>query len=157
MPVIPAKLYILKVALYRSRGTWRRIAIRGDQTLGDLHQAIFDAFDRYDEHLYSFYIGPGSLKINPRNPRTAARQGTEYSHPELECDEANAEETPIASLRLGIGRQFLYLFDFGDEWWHIITVEQTNAEPVTSMSYPTVIAERGEAPPQYPEYNEEEE
>ena len=33
---------------------YRKIAIRGDQTLKDLHDAIFDAFDREKEHLYSF-------------------------------------------------------------------------------------------------------
>ena len=30
----------------------RTIQIRGDQTLEDLHYAIFDAFDREDEHMY---------------------------------------------------------------------------------------------------------
>jgi hypothetical protein len=36
------------------RGTWRRIAMRDDLTLGDLHAAIFQTFDRYDEHWYTF-------------------------------------------------------------------------------------------------------
>jgi len=45
----------------------------------------------------------------------------------------------------------------GDEWWHIITVEKTDAEPDPCMSYPTAIAERGEAPPQYQDYDEGEE
>ena len=31
----------------------RKIEIRGDQTLEDLHLAIFDAFDRKEEHLVS--------------------------------------------------------------------------------------------------------
>ena len=30
----------------------RTIQIRGDQTLEDLHHALFDAFDRSDEHMY---------------------------------------------------------------------------------------------------------
>ena len=35
----------------------RKIEIRGDQTLEDLHLAIFDAFDREEEHLYEYQIG----------------------------------------------------------------------------------------------------
>ena len=32
----------------------RTIQIRGDQTLEDLHRAIFDAFGRWEEHMYEF-------------------------------------------------------------------------------------------------------
>ena len=38
----------------------RTIQIRGDQTLEDLHHAIFDAFGRSDEHLYEFQFGKGA-------------------------------------------------------------------------------------------------
>ena len=50
------KVYIFKVALTDAKRIWRRIAIRGDQTLEKLHETIFEAFDRYDPHLYSFYF-----------------------------------------------------------------------------------------------------
>jgi len=39
----------------------RTIQIRGDQTLEDLHHAIFDAFDRFDEHMYEFQFGKGPM------------------------------------------------------------------------------------------------
>src|SRR3954468_6004535 len=45
----------------------RTIQIRGDQTLEDLHHAIFDAFDRYDEHMYEFQFGKGPM--DPKAPR----------------------------------------------------------------------------------------
>jgi hypothetical protein len=35
----------------------RTIQIRGDQTLETLHDAIFEAFDREEEHLYEFQRG----------------------------------------------------------------------------------------------------
>jgi len=54
---------ILKVALDGRRGTWRRIAICDNQTLGDLHRAIYRAFDRYDDHLYTFYVAPTTVKL----------------------------------------------------------------------------------------------
>ena len=35
---------------------WRRIELRGDQTLHDLHLAIQQAFDWDDDHPYGFYL-----------------------------------------------------------------------------------------------------
>jgi hypothetical protein len=35
----------------------RRILIRSDQTLQELHRAIFVAFDREEEHMYEFQVG----------------------------------------------------------------------------------------------------
>ena len=35
----------------------RTIQIRGDQSLTDLHDAIFRAFNREEEHLFEFQIG----------------------------------------------------------------------------------------------------
>lgn len=71
-----AALYVFKVALAGQKSLWRRIAIRSDQTLDQLHAAIYEAFDRWDEHLYSFYIPkPG------RRGRARFRDAEEYTHP----------------------------------------------------------------------------
>ena len=48
-------IYTFKVKLKFAKRIWRRIDIRSDQTLKNLHDIIFTAFDRYDEHLYTFY------------------------------------------------------------------------------------------------------
>src|SRR5581483_1046862 len=61
----PASLYVLKVFLtggpisakFANKEVSRTIEIRGDQTLAQLHNAIFQAFDRWDEHLYEFQFG----------------------------------------------------------------------------------------------------
>src|SRR3954454_24316954 len=45
----------------------RTIQIRGDQTLEDLHRAIFDAFGRWEEHMYEFQFGQGPM--DPEAPR----------------------------------------------------------------------------------------
>jgi hypothetical protein len=60
------KVFIFKVALQGDEDIWRRIAVREDQTLDDLHRAIVEAFDRDDDHLYSFYV-----------PRAAVAEETE--------------------------------------------------------------------------------
>jgi hypothetical protein len=39
----------------------RAIVMRGDQTLEQLHHAIFGAFDREEEHMYEFQFGKGPM------------------------------------------------------------------------------------------------
>ena len=57
--------YQFKVRLKQRRSIWRSVVLRGNQTLEDLHEAIFMAFERYDAHLYSFYFpsGPSSHRV----------------------------------------------------------------------------------------------
>lgn len=44
---------------YEGKVTARTIQIKGSQTLEALHEAIFAAFDREEEHLYEFNLGIG--------------------------------------------------------------------------------------------------
>jgi hypothetical protein len=129
----------------------RTIQIRGDQTLEDLHFAIFDAYDRYDEHLYEFQFGEW------RKSRGAPR----YVHPGSfdEYDDGIAgvaDETTIESLGLSVGVVFRYWFDFGDDWWHQITVKAID-ESVPDGEYPKIIDRVGKSPPQYPNDEDEDE
>ena len=50
------RVYCIKAALMYNKRTYRNIEILENQTLEDLHSAIFEAFDRYDPHLYSFFL-----------------------------------------------------------------------------------------------------
>ena len=154
-----ATLYVFKVALAGQKRIWRRIAVRSDQTLDDLHAAIFRAFDRFDEHLYSFFLllPPGA------RGRAAPRDEVEYTSPVM-IEEAerlaehpvhNAGITTIGSLGLLAGRALRYLFDFGDEWWHDITIEQIDDKPGPGR-YPKVIEKHGASPAQYPDPEEDE-
>ena len=146
------KVYIFKVALKGAKRIWRRIAMLGNQTLDDFHEAIYTAFEREEEHLYSFYFPlPGS------RGRARLREAIEYTHPYSFEDNPFADErchnaatTKIEDLGLKKGQQFEYLFDFGDRWWHEIIVEQTDGE-VEKGRYPRIIEKHGKSPPQYPE------
>ena len=148
------KIYVFKVSLEGRKKIWRRIAVRGNQTLDDLHEAIFEAFDREEEHLYSFYLSNAA-----DSGRAWMREAVEYAHP-YSCSQRgflgdeemnNAAKTRIGTLKLKPGQKFRYLFDFGDSWWHDITVEQTEGEPEKGK-YPRVIDKHGKSPPQYPDY-----
>jgi hypothetical protein len=130
----------------------RTIQIRGDQTLEQLHYAIFDAFGRFEEHLYEFQFGKGPM--DPDGPRYV-----HFSMFETEGDEGNppagrVDKTSIGSLGLEIGRAFGYWFDFGDDWWHQIDV-QAIEDTIPRGKFPKVIKRVGESPPQYPDEDDE--
>lgn len=134
----------------------RTIQIRSDQTLNQLHQAIFDAFDRWDDcHLCEFNLGTGVFD----------KGGARYVLPfvfddplEYDDDEPLAgslTKTRLGSLGLQAGQVFWYWYDFGDNWQHRITVLAVgDVEPGTK--YPRVVAETGASPPQYAPWDEEE-
>jgi hypothetical protein len=123
----------------------RTIEIRGDQTLVDLHEAIFDAFDRDDEHLYEFQFGKKPMARNA--PRYVVPEAMEPDG--VDSDVAGSvDETTIDELELRVKRRFWYWFDFGDDWHHQIeVVEITEAPP--KGKYPRVIHKAGKSPPQY--------
>jgi hypothetical protein len=124
----------------------RKIEIRGDQTLEDLHLAIFDAFDREEEHLYEYQIG-GKGPNDPKAVRYSTPDPFENSE-ELPKSCNNASATTIDSLKLQIDDVFGYWFDFGDDWWHQINVASIKSRPSTGK-YPKVIERIGESPPEY--------
>ncbi len=120
----------------------RTIDIRGDQTFEDLHDAIFDAFEREDEHMYEFQVGGKG----PQDPNAKRYVSDSFD------DDAtgHASETTIDSAGLQKEEPFGYWFDFGDDWWHQITVLAIKGE-VPKGGYPKVTKRVGDSPPQYEE------
>ena len=140
----PAKLYVVTVYLvggptpkeFDNREISRKIEIRGDQTLERLHDAVFEAFDRHDAHLYEFHFGK-----RPFDPdgRTYGSSGEE---------DGDARTAVLDDLKLEPGRVFGYRFDFGDEWFHRIRVEKID-RAIPTVDYPRITRRVGKSPPQY--------
>ncbi|MDR3362408.1 MAG: plasmid pRiA4b ORF-3 family protein [Desulfovibrio sp.] len=131
----------------------RTIDIKGNQKLSQLHDAIFKAYDRYDHHLYEFQIG---------GKRPADRKAVCYGLPtpddffEDDGKTLNAGRTSIASLQLKKRQKFFYWFDFGDDWWHSVTLLSiTPQEAGDRKRYPRIVAKQGDSPPQYAEWEDD--
>lgn len=153
-PAGPARLYTLAVTLLsgpitkafikKNKSVVRTIEIRGDQTLDDLHEAIFGAFDREDHHLYEFQFGAGPM--DPKGPR--------YVMPAVGDDGAGppvagyTDDTTIDDLAPTVGKKFGYWFDFGDDWYHQVDVDAI-ADEAPAGTFPRVTARVGASPPQY--------
>lgn len=145
----PANLYVLMVFLvggpmsknFVNKEISRAIEIRGDQTLKQLHEAIFQAYDRLDQHPYEFQFGrrpfdPDGPSYGISNPKEK-RKGY-----------GDARTTKLDELDLKLERVFGYWFDFGDDWYHQIQVERIE-QAIPTVTYPRVIRRVGKSPRQY--------
>ena len=119
----PANLYVLLVFLtggpvgkkFQDKECSRVIEIRGDQTLDELHQAIFDAYDREEQHLYEFQLG--KRPFDPKGPNYGIADAGE-------TEKGDARSTKLDDLELKLHRTFGYWFDFGADWFHQVQVEK---------------------------------
>jgi hypothetical protein len=145
----PANLYVLSVFLvggptskkFANKEISRVIEIRGDQTLDQLHRAIFKAYDRWDEHLYEFQFG--KRPFDPEGPKYGVpgpQQGKK--------GDGDARKTKLDDLDLKLERVFGYWFDFGDDWYHQVQVDRIE-QAIPTVTYPRVIKRVGKSPPQY--------
>ena len=91
---------------------WRRLVVPSDWTLDRLHLVLQAAFSWTDSHLHEFRIG-----------------GLRYGDPDqLEDGFGGPQIFDYTGVRLAdfIGQDltFTYLYDFGDDWTHVIRIEE---------------------------------
>jgi hypothetical protein len=130
----------------------RTIQIRSDQTLEELHHAIFDAFDREEDHMYEFQIG-GKGPMDPKARRYVLKTYDDGLGAESKPS-GDVRQTTIGLTGLKENEAFGYWFDFGDNWWHQIDVVSVE-ELKVSGKYPKVTKRVGKSPPQYVDWDEE--
>jgi hypothetical protein len=130
----------------------RVIEIKAEQTLADLQAAIQQSIGWDNDHAYTFYMDGG------KNDKRFAIDspdlwGVDDNHGPM------ADEVSIGELGLKIGHSFLYLFDYGDQ--HLFTIKlgttiTVSPEKSQTHTYPRLVDSRGEAPPQYPAWDDDE-
>ena len=145
----PAALYVLEVFLaggptgpeFDNKEVSRVIEIRGDQTLEQLHEAIFEAYERWDEHAYEFQFG--KRPYDPAGPNYGVAGSTGQTG-----KGGDARTTTLDELGFEQRRVFGYWFDFGDDWYHQIHVKKIDTA-IPTVTYPRVTRRVGKSPPQY--------
>jgi len=127
---VPA-VHRVKISLRGARPPiWRRLEVPSGITLLRLHQAIQAAFGWEDDHLWVFETPAGDY----------GKAGRDLGHRSA----AGAKLSGVAALP---GDRIRYIYDFGDDWEHDITVEDVlPAEP--GVAYPRCTAGRRACPPE---------
>lgn len=149
------KIYQFRVSIIGIPNLYRIIETSENCTFDDLHRAIFEAFNRYDEHLYSFFI----TRKDTENIRDIYN-APEIAHPMSLEDimgfgkkKRSTAKTRIGDVGLNEKDVFQYLFDFGDDWWHRIRVQKI-IEMNSKKKHIKIIKSVGKSPPQYPDYDD---
>jgi len=128
-------IYQLKVVLLGiSPMIWRRLLIRSDSTIADLHHILQIAMGWSDMHLHQFVI---------RDEYYGLPDEDELS-PGKTIDEREYKLSEIVS---GENFQFAYDYDFGDNWEHILVVEKT-LPAQEGVRYPVCLAGARACPPE---------
>lgn len=139
-------IYTIRAAL--DKKTHRDIAVRGEQTLSKLAEAIVESYDFDFDHAYGFYNNINDLYASTEQYELFADMG-EAETPDIK----GVKKTKIQDV-FQKGRKMLFLFDYGDEW--LFLTECLDIKPSESAKGPpVVVGSHGQAPEQYPAGDEE--
>ena len=127
------KVYQLRVYLRQiSPMIWRRLLVRGDSTITDLHYTLQIAMGWDDFHLHQFII-------------RGKRYGESRMGGLLFSD--NPRRILLGDFRFRLNERFLYEYDFTDGWQHEIRIEkELPIDP--QKTYPVCIGGARAAPPE---------
>lgn len=127
------RAYDLKVILQGVRPpVWRRLRVRSDITLEDLHGVLQIVMGWSDSHMHSFQPAPG-------------RGGARAGGPPVERNEEG--RTRLDDILRKPRDRMVYEYDFGDSWEHEVLLEKVVDHP-PGARYPWVLAGARACPPE---------
>ncbi len=113
---------------------WRRLLVSKQTELPLLHLIMQEVMGWRDYHLHRFEVGDG---VGFAMPSTE-------DYPPLPIDYRHLTVEQIAPHE---GARFRYVYDYGDNWVHEITVENRR-RPIGDRHYPVVLEGRRATPPE---------
>ena len=151
-----ASTHIFRVRL--SPKVYRDIEIDSRKSLYDLAAAIVRAFGFDLDHAFGFFSKPtGHIYDSPVRYELFADLD-DVPVPEMggHSKSGSVKRTTVVQAFPKVGSKMLFLFDYGDHWEFRVEVIGFG-EKVPKARYPKLLAVVGEAPPQYPDVDEEDE
>ena len=128
-----AHIYQIKVTLKGIRPPiWRRIQVPCDITLAELHGVLQAVMGWWGYHLHQFTVGQ-----------------TCYGVPDPDYDFMDVRDESEVRLNqiVGEGGRFVYEYDFGDGWEHVLQVEKV-LPPDAGQQRPVCIKGKRACPPE---------
>ena len=111
---------------------WRRLLLRGDSTIADLHYTLQIAFGWSDEHLHQFRIHGQAYGVYHDG-------GINFS--------TNPGLVKLSDFKFRKNERFIYEYDFGDFWEHSVRLE-ARLPAKGGKSHPYCIGGQRRAPPE---------
>lgn len=138
-----SKIFRIEIVLVDVEPMVRRVVeVPGEASLAVLHEVVQEAMGWTNSHLHEFEID-------------RARYG--LPDPDFDTDTLDGARTKLFRV-LGAGDDAGYVYDFGDNWHHLLMVEAVRA-PEAGVRYPRCVEGQGACPPEdvggvfgYPEF-----
>lgn len=126
-------VYQLKITLRDSKPPiWRRLLVSGQVSLLDFHRIIQVAMGWTNSHLHQFIIEDKYYSIPNEDDWQPVMDERKYR---------------LAKFAVAEGRKFVYEYDFGDSWEHLVLVEKI-LSPDPDATYPLCIKGKRACPPE---------
>lgn len=110
----------------------RTIQVRSETSLKQFHDLIQFVMGWKDCHLHLFEIDGKTYEAEDE---------------EMGRDSIDEATVTLASLQGALAKPFRYIYDFGDDWIHTITLTQVLA-PETNVIYPRCVSGKMKCPPE---------
>ena len=122
---------------------WRRVLVPANTTFSMFHHIIQEAMGWYDIHKYSFSpSGYGSIpQIEKKNEEDEI-----LSFGNSDEKKESATKLKLSDVFKSKGQTFTYIYDFGDDWKHKITLEEIDKKNISPLA--KLIAGKGTCPPE---------
>lgn len=115
---------------------WRKVLVPTTFTFEHFHLVIQAAFGWGNYHLYQFSpSGYGS------SPEIGVPDGSDWSG-----EIVNSKKIKLSDIFTTKGQKFIYIYDFGDDWIHTITLE--DIKEVEPSKKAELLAGKGACPPE---------
>lgn len=134
------KIYQFKITLLGIEPTiWRRIQVPEAYSFWDFHVAIQDAMGWQDSHLHMFQF----QNEKEETVEIGIPDDSGFSDIEIEA----GWEIPIKEFFGDIGDSCTYVYDFGDDWRHVIQLEGIFLKEERTK-YPRILDGKRACPPE---------
>lgn len=148
--VQPVQIHELKITLCGSKPPiWRQFAVPSDMHLSDLHYAIQIVMGWTNSHLHQFIASDLSRKkYRSMGKRGYTHSERRFSDTRFELEDTDDEKkTMLSELVPAAKSKFIYEYDFGDSWEHLIEVVKISP-PADKVKYPVCLAGELACPPE---------
>ncbi len=128
-----ASIYELKITLRDTKPPiWRRVRVRSDITLFELHDILQLVMGWMDEHLHQFVAHDEAYGV---------------PDPEFQEPRQNEKKVLLNQVLRKPKDSLVYEYDFGDGWEHGVALEHV-LEAEAGAKYPSVVAGKRACPPE---------
>jgi len=123
----------------------REIELAANQPFAALGHAIPAAFDFDEDHLWAFFLSGKAW-----DSKTEWGLDADYAG---RADGVMVRDVPFPGA--AGKKEFLYIFDFGDDWRFRVKLLRMQPAVEAGVVYPQLVSSVGVAPPQYRNWDEE--